>query len=45
MKSQPTSNADLHLINDLNAALQREKHWGKFTIILLLLILCIAFII
>lgn len=45
MKSQPTSNADLHLINDLNAALQREKHWGKFTIILLLLILCITFII
>lgn len=37
------SQSDLHLINDLNAALQTEKHRGMFTVVLVLFALIIAF--
>ena len=36
---------DLHLINDLNAALQKEKHSGQFIVIILFFILMIVFVI
>ena len=36
---------DLDLINDLNAALQKEKHSGQFIVIILFFILMIVFVI
>lgn len=37
--------ADLHLVNDLNAALQTEKHRGLFSVIIIFFLLIIAFLI
>lgn len=37
------SQSDLHLINDLNMALQTEKHRGMFTVVLVLFALIITF--
>lgn len=37
------SQSDLHLINDLNAALQTEKHRGLFAVVLVLFALIVAF--
>lgn len=37
--------ADLHLVNDLNAALQTEKHHGLFSVIITFFILIVVFII
>lgn len=37
--------ADLHLVNDLNAALQTEKHRGLFSVVIVFFILIIAFIV
>ncbi|UOP05302.2 HlyD family type I secretion periplasmic adaptor subunit [Conchiformibius kuhniae] len=39
------SQSDLHLINDLNAALQTEKHRGLFAVVLLLFALAAAFVV
>ena len=36
---------DLHLINDLNAALQKEKHSGQFWVIILFFIFLVVFVI
>lgn len=36
---------DLALVNDLNAALQTEKHWGAFSIIIFLTVFLTAFVI
>ena len=35
---------DLHLINDLNAALQKEKHSGQFWVIILFFIFLVVFV-
>ncbi|SSY80256.1 HlyD family type I secretion periplasmic adaptor subunit [Alysiella crassa] len=48
MKNQKPDNissSDLHLINDLNAALQTEKHRGLFAVIILFLTLVIVFLV
>lgn len=37
--------ADLHLVNDLNAALQTEKHRGLFSVIIIFFIFIIIFLI
>ncbi|OOF64385.1 HlyD family type I secretion periplasmic adaptor subunit [Rodentibacter sp. Ppn85] len=37
--------ADLVLINDLNAALQTEKHWGIFSVIILFALFLVIFVI
>ena len=44
-RDEPISPADLHLINDLNAALQTEKHRGLFAVVLLLFALAAAFVV
>ncbi len=44
-KNENISSSDLHLINDLNAALQTEKHRGMFAVIILFFILIIVFLI
>ena len=36
---------DLHLINDLNAALQKEKHSGQFWVIILFFLFLIVFVV
>ena len=36
---------DLHLINDLNAALQKEKHSGQFWVIILFFVFLIVFVV
>ncbi|PSJ80308.1 HlyD family type I secretion periplasmic adaptor subunit [Neisseria iguanae] len=36
---------DLHLINDLNAALQKEKHSGQFWVIILFFLFLVVFVI
>lgn len=36
---------DLHLINDLNAALQKEKHSGQFWVIMLFFLFLVVFVI
>ena len=36
---------DLHLINDLNAALQKEKHSGQFWVIILFFVFLLVFVI
>lgn len=36
---------DLHLVNDLNAALQKEKHSGQFWVIMLFFALLVVFVI
>lgn len=36
---------DLHLINDLNVALQKEKHSGQFWVIMLFFVLLVVFVI
>lgn len=36
---------DLHLINDLNAALQKEKHSGQFWVIMLFFVLLVVFVV
>lgn len=36
---------DLRLINDLNAAMQEEKHKGMFAVLILFLAFCLAFLI
>ncbi|XXQ68841.1 HlyD family type I secretion periplasmic adaptor subunit [Neisseriaceae bacterium B1] len=36
--------ADLHLVNDLNAALQTEKHRGLFSVVIVFFILIIVFL-
>lgn len=43
-KSESINNADLHLINDLNAALQKEKHGGLFAVVVILFMLIVAFV-
>lgn len=47
MSRQPDkiSQSDLHLINDLNAALQTEKHRGLFAVVLILFLLLAAFLV
>lgn len=45
--SHPDKNlkpADMHLVNDLNAALQTEKHRGLFSVIIVFFLLIVAFI-
>ncbi|MCG7657669.1 HlyD family type I secretion periplasmic adaptor subunit [Wielerella bovis] len=42
--SDKISQSDLHLINDLNAALQTEKHRGLFSVVVILFLLMIAFV-
>lgn len=44
-ESQVVNQSDLNLLNDLNGALQQEKHYGSFAVILLLFILMIVFLI
>lgn len=44
-KKENVSSADLHLINDLNAALQTEKHRGLFAVIVILFLLITAFVV
>lgn len=44
MAKEKISQSDLHLINDLNAALQTEKHRGLFAVVVVLLLLLIAFV-
>ena len=44
-KKENISSADLHLINDLNAALQTEKHRGLFAVIVILCLLITAFVV
>lgn len=44
-KKENISSADLHLINDLNAALQTEKHRGLFAVIVILFLLITAFVV
>ena len=36
---------DLHLINDLNAALQKEKHSGQFWVIILFFLFLVVFVV
>ena len=36
---------DLALVNDLNAALQKEKHSGQFWVIMLFFIFLVVFVI
>lgn len=36
---------DLRLLNDLNAALQSEKHTGIFSVVILMAIFCVVFVI
>lgn len=42
---QQVNSKDLHLLNDLNAAMQEEKHTGRFAVIWLLGAFCIVFLI
>ncbi len=44
-QEQPISNADLALINDLNAALQHEKHRGIFSVTALFALLLVIFVV
>lgn len=43
--SEPIASKDLKLVNDLNAALQKEKHTGLFWTISLLFVLLVVFVI
>lgn len=45
MAKEKVSQSDLHLINDLNAALQTEKHRGLFAVVLVLFALVAAFVV
>ena len=44
-KQQAISQSDLKLLNDLNGALQQEKHYGYFAVIVLLFVLIVVFLI
>lgn len=44
-KPEPINQADLKLMNDLNGALQQEKHRGYFLVILMLFALIIVFVV
>lgn len=44
-KQPPISQSDLKLLNDLNGALQQEKHYGYFAVIVLLFALIVVFLI
>lgn len=44
-KQEKLKSGDLELVNDLNAALQKEKHTGKFWVIGLLVALMVVFVI
>lgn len=44
-KNEKINERDLRLLNDLSAALQKEKHQGIFSIITLLFVILIAFVI
>lgn len=44
-KQPPISQSDLKLLNDLNGALQQEKHYGYFAVIILLFVLIVVFLI
>lgn len=44
-KQPPISQSDLKLLNDLNGALQQEKHYGYFAVIVLLFVLIVVFLI
>jgi adhesin transport system membrane fusion protein len=44
-KQPPISQSDLKLLNDLNGALQQEKHYGYFAVIALLFVLIVVFLI
>jgi adhesin transport system membrane fusion protein len=44
-KPPPISQSDLKLLNDLNGALQQEKHYGYFAVIVLLFVLIVVFLI
>lgn len=45
MSENKVKSKDMHLINDLNAALQKEKHSGQFWVIALFFLLMIIFVI
>jgi len=45
MSENNVKSKDLHLINDLNAALQKEKHHGQFWVIMLLFAFLVVFVI
>ncbi|WP_434279038.1 HlyD family efflux transporter periplasmic adaptor subunit [Acinetobacter sp. CE-15] len=44
-KQPQISQSDLKLLNDLNGALQQEKHYGYFAVIVLLFVLIVVFLI
>lgn len=44
-KQPPISQSDLKLLNDLNGALQQERHYGYFAVIALLFVLIVVFLI
>lgn len=44
-KNENISSSDLHLINDLNAALQTERHRGLFAVVITFFILIIIFLV
>ncbi|WP_315080390.1 HlyD family efflux transporter periplasmic adaptor subunit [Acinetobacter guillouiae] len=44
-KQPPISQSDLKLLNDLNGALQQERHYGYFAVIVLLFVLIVVFLI
>lgn len=44
-KQPSISQSDLKLLNDLNGALQQEKHYGYFAVIVLLFVLIVVFLI
>ena len=45
MSENNVKSKDLHLINDLNAALQKEKHSGQFWVIILFFLLLVVFVV
>ena len=44
-KQDGVKSSDLQLVNDLNAALQKEKHHGQFWVIALFAIFLVIFVI
>lgn len=45
VQQEQIDQADLHLLNDLNAALQVEKHTGIFSVVILFFIFVVTFVI
>lgn len=45
MKQEKLTKADLKLINDLNAALQKEQHHGIFSVVMLMFAFVVVFVI